>query len=346
MALPASNRDLKQLRRWLRDRDARRADAVFVVEGPRALASLRDHAIEPRVVFVEESTVAPEGLGDGVVARVARGALDKVADTRSSQGVIAVFDRPGPGEAERAVAAVPAPKPSTLIAEAIPLQVVYEDADMLVLDKPAGLVVHPAAGHASGTLVNALLAHVKDFGGVGGSLRPGIVHRLDKDTSGLIVVAKHDAAQRALQAQFKLRKVEKQYVALVVGRPPTPSGRVEAAIGRDPRHRQRMAVVTNSGLRSRMAVSEYRTLEAMRGYTLVDVKPETGRTHQVRVHMAFLGCPLAGDLLYGVSGGRYKLARHFLHAAGLTLKIPSGKTRTFVAPLPAELEACLAALRG
>ncbi len=247
---------------------------------------------------------------------------------------------------ETAVVAVPAPEPSTLIAEAIPLQVVYEDADMLVLDKPAGLVVHPAAGHASGTLVNALLAHVKDFGGVGGSLRPGIVHRLDKDTSGLIVVAKHDAAQRALQAQFKLRKVEKQYVALVVGRPPTPSGRVEAAIGRDPRHRQRMAVVTNSGLRSRMAVSEYRTLEAMRGYTLVDVKPETGRTHQVRVHMAFLGCPLAGDLLYGVSGGRYKLARHFLHAAGLTLKIPSGKTRTFVAPLPAELEACLAALRG
>lgn len=247
---------------------------------------------------------------------------------------------------ETAVVAVPAPVPSTLIAEAIPLQVVYEDADMLVLDKPAGLVVHPAAGHASGTLVNALLAHVKDFGGVGGSLRPGIVHRLDKDTSGLIVVAKHDAAQRALQAQFKLRKVEKQYVALVVGRPPTPSGRVEAAIGRDPRHRQRMAVVTNSELRSRMAVSEYRTREALRGYTLVDVKPETGRTHQVRVHMAFLGCPLAGDLLYGVSGGRYKLARHFLHASVLTLKLPSGKTQTFVAPLPAELEACLAALRG
>lgn len=247
---------------------------------------------------------------------------------------------------ETAVVAVPAPVPSTLIAEAIPLQVVYEDADMLVLDKPAGLVVHPAAGHASGTLVNALLAHVKDFGGVGGSLRPGIVHRLDKDTSGLIVVAKHDAAQRALQAQFKLRKVEKQYVALVVGRPPTPSGRVEAAIGRDPRQRQRMAVVTNSELRSRMAVSEYRTREALRGYTLVDVKPETGRTHQVRVHMAFLGCPLAGDLLYGVSGGRYKLPRHFLHAAVLTLKLPSGKTQTFVAPLPAELEACLAALRG
>lgn len=247
---------------------------------------------------------------------------------------------------ETAVVAVPAPVPSTLIAEAIPLQVVYEDADMLVLDKPAGLVVHPAAGHASGTLVNALLAHVKDFSGVGGSLRPGIVHRLDKDTSGLIVVAKHDAAQRALQAQFKLRKVEKQYVALVVGRPPTPSGRVEAAIGRDPRQRQRMAVVTNSELRSRMAVSEYRTREALRGYTLVDVKPETGRTHQVRVHMAFLGCPLAGDLLYGVSGGRYKLARHFLHAAVLTLKLPSGKTQTFVAPLPAELEGCLAALRG
>lgn len=247
---------------------------------------------------------------------------------------------------ETAVVAVPAPEQSTLIAEAIPLQVVYEDADMLVVDKPAGLVVHPAAGHASGTLVNALLAHVKDFGGVGGSLRPGIVHRLDKDTSGLIVVAKHDTAQRALQAQFKLRKVDKQYVALVVGRPPTPSGRVEAAIGRDPRHRQRMAVVTNSELRSRMAVSEYRTREALRGYTLVDVKPETGRTHQVRVHMAFLGCPLAGDLLYGVSGGRYKLARHFLHAAGLTLKLPNGKMRTFNAPLPSELEACLAALRG
>lgn len=247
---------------------------------------------------------------------------------------------------ETAVVAVPVPEQSTLIRERIPLHVLYEDADMLVVDKPAGLVVHPAAGHASGTLVNALLAHGMEFGAVGGSLRPGIVHRLDKDTSGLIVVAKHDAAQRALQAQFKLRKVEKHYVALVVGRPPTPNGRVEAAIGRDPRHRQRMAVVTNPELRSRMAVSEYRTRESLRGYTLVDVKPETGRTHQVRVHMAFLGCPLAGDLLYGVSSGRYKLARHFLHAAGLTLQLPSGSTQTFSAPLPAELEACLAALRG
>ncbi len=250
---------------------------------------------------------------------------------------------------EKVTVRVPPPAPAAEKAEPIPLDIVYEDDDLMVIDKPAGMVVHPAAGHRSGTLVNAVLAHAPGMAGVGGERRPGIVHRLDKDTSGLIVVAKNDTTHRLLQAQFEQRAVEKRYLALVCGAPPSPTGRVEAAIGRDRKHRKRMAVFPPDSSKGRAATSTYRTMQSFRGYTLVEVRPLTGRTHQVRVHMAFLGCPLAGDALYGGRRSGRALAglgRQFLHAAGLKLALPGGAVREFSSPLPADLERAIAQLRA
>ncbi len=253
------------------------------------------------------------------------------------------------GHGDEIVLRIPPPAPAQAVAEAIPLNIIYEDGDVIVVDKPAGMVVHPAAGHASGTLVNAVLAHAPDLEGVGDEQRPGIVHRLDKDTSGLIVVAKNDRAHRHLQAQFKDRAAQKLYLALVVGRPPTPTGRIEAPLGRDPKNRQRMAVLQADNLSAREAVTEYRTRETFKLFTLLAVEPKTGRTHQIRVHFTFLGCPLAGDTLYATrrsAGIRLPgLSRHFLHAARLTLQLPSGEMRTFESPLPPDLAVVLNELR-
>lgn len=244
---------------------------------------------------------------------------------------------------DRVIVRLPPPQPTALVAEAIPLDIVYEDADILVVNKPAGMVVHPAHGHASGTLVNAVLAHCPELEGVGGEQRPGIVHRLDKDTSGLIVIAKNDRAHRELQRQFKAREVAKAYLALVEGRVSPQRGIIEAPIGRDPVHRQRMAVVRNG----REAVTRYMVLETFPEYTLVEVEPVTGRTHQIRLHLAFIGHPVVGDRVYGRRKQRLSLNRHFLHAHRLTLTLPgTGERRTFIAPLPPELEAVLAELRG
>jgi len=244
---------------------------------------------------------------------------------------------------------VPPPAPTQLAAEAIPLAVVFEDDDLIVVDKPAGMVVHPGAGHPGGTLVNAVLAHAPDLEGVGDEQRPGIVHRLDKDTSGLIIVAKNNRAHRHLQTQFKERAAQKMYLALVVGQPPTPVGRIEAPLGRDPKNRQRMAVVRGQSETAREAVTEFRTRETFKQFTLLEVEPKTGRTHQIRVHLLFLGCPLAGDTLYATrqsAGVRLPgLHRQFLHAARLTLGLPSGPARTFESPLPSDLAGVLAELR-
>lgn len=239
---------------------------------------------------------------------------------------------------------LPEPASPNLIPESIPLDIIFENENLMVVNKPAGMVVHPAAGHASGTLVHAALAHAPQMEGIGGEGRPGVVHRLDKDTSGLILLAKNDLTHRWLVNQFKDRKVEKIYLALVDGQPPSRVGRIEAPVGRSPAHRQMMAVVPAS--HGRQAVTEYRVLENFLDHALLEVHPLTGRTHQIRVHMAFLGCPVAGDTVYGHHNSSLPLNRFFLHAMRLTLYLPGEETpRRFEAPLPPELEGELQRLR-
>ena len=239
---------------------------------------------------------------------------------------------------------IPPVRPAAIIPEPLPLDVVFENADLIVVNKPAWMVVHPGAGHASGTLVHAALAHAPEMEGIGGEQRPGVVHRLDKNTSGLILMAKNDRAHRWLQDQFRLRTIQKVYLALVDGRPPTPTGRIEAPVGRDTRLRKQMAIVVPH--KGRASVSEYLTLETFPEHTLLEVHPLTGRTHQIRLHLDFLGCPVAGDTIYGRQHSTVPIQRHFLHAARLTLCLPGEKDqRTFQAPLPPELEEVLKQLR-
>ena len=240
---------------------------------------------------------------------------------------------------------IPPPAPTSLVAEEIPLDVIFENDDLIVVNKPAGMVVHPAAGHPSGTLVNAVLGYEPDIEGIGGEERPGVVHRLDKETSGLILMAKNERAHRWLQDQFRLRKVEKTYLALVDGKPPTPAGRVEAYIGRDPKQRKKMAIVSPS--KGREAISEYKTLESFNKHTLLEFHPLTGRTHQIRLHCAFLGCPIVGDPIYGRRDSTLEIHRHFLHAAKLKITLPNEKQPSvFEAELPEELVRVLDAVRS
>ncbi|HEX5482390.1 MAG TPA: RluA family pseudouridine synthase, partial [Terriglobia bacterium] len=226
--------------------------------------------------------------------------------------------------------------------ENLPLDVIYEDDDFAVINKPAGMVVHVGAGNPSGTLVNALLFHLRQLSSAGGNERPGIVHRLDKMTSGLIIIAKNDAAHRKLAADFKNRKVQKTYTALVHGRVAHEEGAVHLAVGRDPLRRVRMKT---GGARARDAETRYQVLRRFPRFTLIQAMPRTGRTHQIRVHLAALGHPITGDVLYGApariqfSGHDQKtLARTFLHASALTFEHPrTGLPVSFEAPLPAEL---------
>ena len=241
---------------------------------------------------------------------------------------------------------VPPVEPAGIEPEAIPLDVVYEDDGVLVVDKPAGLVVHPSPGHWSGTLVNALLARDTAYGGIAGVERPGIVHRLDRDTSGLLMVAKSDVAQASLMAQLKARRVKKTYLALVQGSVQAAVGRVEAPIGRDPKNRMRMAVVPDG----RPSVTGYRVRERFAGWTLLEVDLVTGRTHQIRVHLAALGHSVAGDPVYGTGTARRGpegLERLFLHAWRLVFASPAtGELVRLEASLPAALEVPLASLRA
>ena len=241
------------------------------------------------------------------------------------------------------------PPPTALEAEPddIPLNVVYEDDDVLIIDKPAGLVTHPAPGHARGTLVNALIARggAEAYGAIGGVNRPGIVHRLDRDTSGLIVVARNDRAQQALMGQLKERRVRKTYLALVAGAPPAEMGRIEAPIGRDPRHRIRMAVVPDG----RPATTIYRVRERFAGWTLLELDLVTGRTHQLRVHLSSIGHAIAGDPIYAAGVARRGptgLERLFLHSWRIELAAINGdRLIRAEAPLPDELERALAGMR-
>ena len=232
---------------------------------------------------------------------------------------------------------LPEIRESGLVPEYIPLDIIYEDDQSIIINKPAGMVVHPAAGHETGTLVHAVLAHCDDLKGFGGEIRPGVVHRLDRDTSGIIVMAKNEKAHIFLQEQFKARSINKRYLALVDGAPPTPSGRVEAPIGRDPIRRQQMAIMPAD--KGREAITEYRTVQSYSKHTLIEAHPLTGRTHQIRVHMAFLKCPIVGDVLYGRRKQSIELNRHFLHAYRLTILLPGhNEPMTFEAPLPPELQ--------
>lgn len=246
---------------------------------------------------------------------------------------------------------IPAPVAAVPVAEELPLEVLHEDRDLVVVNKAAGMVVHPGAGHASGTLVNALLHRVKDLSGVGGELRPGIVHRLDKDTTGCLVVAKNERTLVALQKAFKTRAVEKTYLALVHGHPKKAEGRIETLYGRHPVHRQKFTGKVKEG---KPAITVYRMRELFEGAALVEVDLLTGRTHQIRVHLAESGHPLLCDALYGagrkakgnVAEAQEALGRQALHAWRLAFEHPrTGKALKLEAPLPADFEAALARLR-
>lgn len=242
---------------------------------------------------------------------------------------------------------IPIVQPTEIAAEDIPLRIAYEDDDVLVVDKPAGLVTHPAPGRSSGTLVNALLARGgrAAYGAIAGEDRPGIVHRLDRDTSGLLIIARNDRAQAALMAQLKARRVKKTYLALVGGAVPAQVGRIEAPIGRDPRHARRMAVVSTG----RQSTTGYRVRERFAHWTLLELDLVTGRTHQIRVHLASIGHAVAGDAVYATGAARKGpdgLERLFLHSWRVEFNAPAGDRLIRVeAPLPDELEEVLATLR-
>ncbi len=297
---------------------------------------------------------------DGPSGRVDRFVADATGLSRSyvqrliSDGRLTVSDEPlkansivGPGtelrlDVPEAVALDLTPAPE------IAFDIVYEDDDLLIIDKPSGLVVHPAPGHANDTLVNALLAHGDGhaWGGIAGVQRPGIVHRLDRDTSGLLMVARHDLAQASLMAQLKARRIKKTYLALVQGSVSAAVGRIEAPIGRDPKHRTRMAVVKDG----RPSVTGYRVRERFMAWTLLELDLVTGRTHQIRVHLQAIGHPVAGDPIYGTGTSRRGpdgLERLFLHAWRLELTSPSGgQLIRATAPLPPALESVLDGLRA
>ncbi len=252
---------------------------------------------------------------------------------------------------------LPAPEPSAVTPEDIPLNIVYQDKDLLVIDKPAGLVVHPGAGHKGGTLVNALLHHIKDLSGIGGVLRPGIVHRLDRDTSGLMIVAKNDETHRALSAALKKREIRRRYLVAAWGHLPQDELVVDAPIGRLPHDRKKMAVVPTG----RPAVTKFKRLERWRGADLLKAELQTGRTHQIRVHLLSIGHPVVGDALYSPAGERgisgpaqpwaralaRRTPRQFLHAAELAFRHPrTREVMRFASELPEDLAVAAAWARG
>jgi len=282
----------------------------------RALAALAGVARAQAQRWIDEARVRVNG-----------------APARASQKLVA---------GDRVLADPPEPTPSELAPEPIAITILHQDEALVVLDKPAGLVVHPAPGHAAGTLVNALLHHVRDLAGIGGITRPGIVHRLDRGTSGVMVVAKTDAAHGALAQQFHDHTIERVYVAFARGAPAQEEGRIERAIGRHPRDRKRMSIAARRG---RAAATRWRVVRRFpkSGAVKLEIRPETGRTHQIRVHLSSHGLPLLGDETYGqAAGGAFAraLGRPALHAAVLGFVHPTtGETLRFEAPLPADLVA-------
>lgn len=279
---------------------------------------------------------------EGVASRAA-------AQKLLADGLVTVDGR-APGKSHRLAGGetveylLPDPRPAEAAPEDIPLSIVYEDESLLVVDKPKGMVVHPAPGTPDGTLVNALLFHCRgSLSGIGGVERPGIVHRIDKDTSGLLVVAKTDAAHQSLAAQIKAHSVKRIYQAVVIGRLPQLRGTVDAPIGRHPRERKKMAVTT---AHARSAVTHYTVLEEFPGFTHAAFRLETGRTHQIRVHMAYLGHPILGDAVYGGARKEWPLEGQTLHAAVLGFVHPvTGEYLEFSSPLPPYFTKILEKLR-
>jgi 23S rRNA pseudouridine1911/1915/1917 synthase len=325
--------------------DRHAASVPKVVQPDRVLSVGLSHNLH---TDSRQLIVPPEAAGqrlDAWLARVlpdlSRSSLQRLIDN----GHVSVAGRAARPSlrlagAEQVELRLPHARPVELQPEAIPLEVVYEDDDLLVIDKPAGLVVHPAPGHPSGTLVNALLARWRRFKGFDGNLRPGIVHRLDKDTSGLLMVAKTEAAMLKLAAQIKDRRIQKEYLALVEGHLEPAEGRIEAPVGRHPTQRQHMAVVRGG----REATSHYRVERRFRDFSLVRVRPVTGRTHQIRVHLAFTGHPVAGDQLYGRRRAPAP-PRQFLHATRLRFAQPTtGEWIELDSPLPPDLAGFLTTL--
>ncbi|NLZ38672.1 MAG: RluA family pseudouridine synthase [Firmicutes bacterium] len=247
-------------------------------------------------------------------------------------------------EGETITVTIPQVKASPLQAEAIPLEILYEDNSLLVVNKPKGMVVHPAAGHSEGTLVNALLYHCRDLSGIGGEARPGIVHRLDKDTSGVLVVAKNDQAHLELARQFKQHSVKREYVAIVHGRLKTSKGIIDAAIARHPQDRKKMTVTQNN--RGRRAVTHFKVLELFEKYTYLALRLETGRTHQIRVHLSSIGHPVVGDPVYGYKKQKTKMQGQALHARLLGFCHPlDGRYMEFSCGPPADFLELLNDLR-
>jgi 23S rRNA pseudouridine1911/1915/1917 synthase len=296
------------------------------------------------IVTPEEAGQRLDQFAQAQLAGISRSRVQAWVD----EGQVSLNDKPTKASqrlkaGDRVGITEPPVEPTEVAAENIPLHVVYEDADLLVIDKPQGMVVHPAPGNAGGTLVNALLHHCKDLSGIGGVARPGIVHRLDKDTSGLLVVAKHDRAHAGLAAQIQAKDALRQYWAVVRGHMAEPEGRIEAPIARHPQQRQKMAVVPGG----RHAATRWRVLESFKGYDLVELTLETGRTHQIRVHLAHLGHPVVGDPAYGGEVKLpVKLAGQALHARRLAFHHPiSGAALSFEAEPPENFRKLLAHLR-
>ena len=297
---------------------------------------------EVKVLQVTESAVRLDKYLAGEYPELSRSILQKLI----KQGFILVNDfaaRPSQklSVGDRIYVALPPPEKVSLAAEPIPVNVIYEDDDLLVICKPAGLVVHPSPGHTTHTLVNALLARCPDLAGFGDTMRPGIVHRLDRDTSGLMIIAKNSIAQQHLINQFKDRSVSKGYLVLVKGKLTPNQGIIDAPIGRDPSNRKRMAVLASG----RQARTGYKVKEYLSGYSLLDVTTETGRTHQIRVHLSAIGYPVIGDAVYGVRSPYVK--RQFVHAYRLGFRLPSsGEYREFICELPPDLKQAMALIIG
>ena len=241
---------------------------------------------------------------------------------------------------------IPEPKELKVSPEDIPLDIVYEDEDLIVVNKPKGMVSHPAPGNYTGTLVNALLYHCNTLSTIGGTTRPGLVHRLDKDTSGLLVIAKNDVSHRCLAKQIHDRTVGRKYLALVHGRIENDEGTIEARIGRHPVHRKKMAVIVKEKLKSRGALTHYKVLERFKNYTLVEVEIKTGRTHQIRVHLSYIGYPVVGDQTYGRRNNEFKVKGQLLHAKTLGFIHPKfGKYMEFERELPVDFKEIIEELK-